>query len=77
MAKIECSNRLRVILAEKEKEAILLKAQKDAQLFKESEKERSKKILIENAFILTESILKENIDEEKNRKIVEEFLGKI
>lgn len=66
-----------LILAEKEKEAILLKAQKDAQLFKESEKERSKKILIENAFILTESILKENIDEEKNRKIVEEFLGKI
>jgi len=66
-----------VLLAEREKEAILLKAQKDAEILKEREKEQTKKMLIENSFALTESILKENIDEEKNRRIVEEFLRKI
>lgn len=66
-----------LILGEKEKEAILLKAQRDAEIIKEREKEKTEKMLIENSFILAESILKENIDEEKNKKITEEFLRKI
>jgi F-type H+-transporting ATPase subunit b len=66
-----------VVLAEKEKESILLKAFKDAETIKEKEKERTEKMLIENSFVLAESLLKENIDEEKNKKITEEFLRKI
>lgn len=66
-----------LLLAEKEKESILLKAQKDAEIIKEKEKEKTEKALIENSFALAENILKENIDEEKNKKVTEEFLRKI
>lgn len=63
--------------AEQERQAILLKAEKEAQEKKEKELERTKKETIENAFVLAESLLKENIDEAKNKKITEEFLSRL
>ncbi len=63
--------------AEEEKEALLLKAKKEAEEIKEKEKEKTEKQIIENAFLLTEKLLKENIDEVKGRKISEDFLNKI
>jgi len=63
--------------AEEEKEALLLKAKKEAEEIKEKEKDLTKKKTIENAFILTEKLLKENIDERKGKEISEDFLSKI
>jgi F-type H+-transporting ATPase subunit b len=66
-----------IVLADKEKEEILLKAHKEAELIKEQEREKIEKSIIENSFALTENILRENIDQEKNKKITEEFLKNI
>lgn len=63
--------------SEQERAAILLKAEKEAQSLKETEKENTRKETIDNAFALTEKLLKENIDGNKNKKITEEFLSKI
>lgn len=63
--------------AEEERSAILAKAQKDAEVLKESEKEAIKKKTIENAFSLAEKLLKENIDEKKGKQIAEDFLSKL
>ena len=63
--------------AEEERSAILSKAQKEADVLKESEKEETKKKTIENAFNLTEKLLKENIDEKKGKQIAEDFLSKL
>jgi len=63
--------------SEQDRAAILLKAEKEAQALKEAEKESVKKETIDNAFALTEKLLKENIDANKNKKITEEFLSKI
>lgn len=63
--------------AEEERSAILAKAQKDAEVLKESEKEATKKKTIENAFSLAEKLLKENIDEKKGKQIAEDFLSKL
>lgn len=63
--------------AEEEKEALLLKAKKEAEEIKEKEKEATKKQTIENAFILTEKLLKESIDDKKAKEISENFLSKI
>lgn len=63
--------------AEEEKEALLLKAKKEAEEIKEKEKEATKKQTIENAFVLTEKLLKENIDPKKGKEISEDFLSKI
>ncbi|HNY36189.1 MAG TPA: F0F1 ATP synthase subunit B [Candidatus Pacearchaeota archaeon] len=63
--------------AEEERSAILAKAQKDAEVLKESEKEVTKKKTIENAFSLAEKLLKENIDEKKGKQIAEDFLSKL
>jgi F-type H+-transporting ATPase subunit b len=63
--------------AEQERQAILLKAEKEAQEKKEKELEKTKKETIENAFVLAEILLKENIDETKNKKITEEFLSRL
>lgn len=63
--------------AEEEKEALLLKAKKEAEEIKEKEKEATKKQTIENAFVLTEKLLKENIDQKKGKEISEDFLSKI
>lgn len=63
--------------AEEEKEALLLKAKKEAEEIKEKEKEATKKQTIETAFVLTEKLLKENIDPKKGKEISEDFLSKI
>jgi F-type H+-transporting ATPase subunit b len=63
--------------AEEEKSAILAKAQKEAEAIKEAEKEETKKKTIENAFSLTEKLLKESIDDKKGKKIAEDFLSKL
>lgn len=63
--------------AEEERSAILAKAQKEAEVLKESEKEETKKKTIENAFNLTEKLLRENIDEKKGKQIAEDFLNKL
>ncbi len=63
--------------AEEERSAILAKAQKEADVLKESEKEETKKKTIENAFNLTEKLLKESIDEKKGKQIAEDFLSKL
>ena len=62
---------------EAEKDALLAKARKEAEDLKEKEKEETKKETIENAFSLTEKILKESIDEKKGRQIAEDFLKKL
>jgi F-type H+-transporting ATPase subunit b len=63
--------------AEEERSAILAKAQKEADVLKESEKEETRKKTIENAFNLTEKLLKESIDEKKGKQIAEDFLSKL
>jgi F-type H+-transporting ATPase subunit b len=63
--------------AEAERSAVLAKAQKEAEALKEAEKEATKKKTIENAFNLTEKLLKESIDETKGKKIAEDFLSKL
>ncbi|MCK9578444.1 F0F1 ATP synthase subunit B [bacterium] len=63
--------------AEQEKINIIAKAQKDSEVLKEKEKENTKKEIIENAFSLAEKVLKENIDNEKSKKITAEFLNKL
>ncbi|MFA5368857.1 MAG: F0F1 ATP synthase subunit B [Candidatus Paceibacterota bacterium] len=63
--------------AEQEKAAILSKAQKSAEALKESEKEKTRKETIDNAFSLAEKLLKENIDANRNKQITEDFLNKI
>ena len=63
--------------AEEERSAILAKAQKEADVLRESEKEETKKKTIENAFNLTEKLLKESIDEKKGKQIAEDFLSKL
>jgi len=63
--------------AEEERSAVLAKAQKEAEALKESEREETKKKTIENAFNLTEKLLKENIDEKKGKQIAEDFLSKL
>lgn len=63
--------------AEEERSAVLAKAQKEADALKEAEKEATKKKTIENAFNLTEKLLKESIDEAKGKKIAEDFLSKL
>ncbi len=66
-----------ILLAEKERESLLLKAQKEAEEIKEKEKEKMERIVIDNSFALAEKVLKENIDQEKNKKVTEEFLRSI
>jgi len=66
-----------ILLAEKERESLLLKAQKEAEEIKEKEKEKMEKIVIDNSFALAEKVLKESIDQEKNKKVTEEFLKSI
>jgi F-type H+-transporting ATPase subunit b len=63
--------------ADEEKSIILEKAKKESEAFKEKEKEKTKKEIIDNAFDLAEKILKENVDSEKNKKITTEFLSKL
>jgi F-type H+-transporting ATPase subunit b len=63
--------------AEEERSVILAKAEKEAATLKEAEKEETKKKTIENAFNLTEKLLKENIDEKKGKQIAEDFLSKL
>ncbi|MFA5009265.1 MAG: F0F1 ATP synthase subunit B [Candidatus Paceibacterota bacterium] len=63
--------------AEKERQNILLKAEKEAQEKKAKEAEKTKKETIENAFFLAENLLKQNIDDEKNKKITDEFLSRL
>jgi F-type H+-transporting ATPase subunit b len=63
--------------AEDERSVVLAKAQKEAEALKESEKEETKKKTIENAFNLTEKLLKESIDEKKGKQIAEDFLSKL
>ncbi|HOF44661.1 MAG TPA: F0F1 ATP synthase subunit B [Candidatus Pacearchaeota archaeon] len=63
--------------AEEEREALLLKAQKEAEAIKEREAEATKKKIIDNAFLLTEKLLKESIDATKGKEISEDFLSKI
>jgi F-type H+-transporting ATPase subunit b len=63
--------------AEQERQAILLKAEKEAQEKKAKEENETKKETIENAFVLAESLLKENIDQAKNKKITEDFLSRL
>lgn len=63
--------------SEQERATVLAKAEKEAEAFKEREKEKIKKQIVENTFSLTEKLLKENIDDSKNKKITEEFLNKI
>jgi F-type H+-transporting ATPase subunit b len=63
--------------AEDERSVVLAKAQKEAEALKESEKEETKKKTIENAFSLTEKLLKESIDDKKGKKIAEDFLSKL
>ncbi|MFA6251874.1 MAG: F0F1 ATP synthase subunit B [Candidatus Paceibacterota bacterium] len=64
-------------VAEEERMVIIAKAQKDSDVLKDKEKEKTKKEIVENAFDLAEKILKENIDKEKNEKITAEFLNKL
>jgi F-type H+-transporting ATPase subunit b len=63
--------------AEEDKDLLLAKAREEAEELKEKEKEATKKKTIENTFLLTEKLLKENIDEKKSREITEDFLSKI
>jgi F-type H+-transporting ATPase subunit b len=63
--------------AEEERSAVLAKAQKEADALKESEKDETKKKTIENAFNLTEKLLKESIDDKKGKQIAEDFLSKL
>jgi F-type H+-transporting ATPase subunit b len=63
--------------AEEDRFAVLAKAQKEADALKESEKEETRKKTIENAFNLTEKLLKESIDEKKGKQIAEDFLNKL
>jgi F-type H+-transporting ATPase subunit b len=63
--------------SEQERATVLAKAEKEAEALKEREKEKIKKQIVENTFSLTEKLLKENIDDSKNKKITEEFLNKI
>ncbi|MFA5228165.1 MAG: F0F1 ATP synthase subunit B [Candidatus Paceibacterota bacterium] len=63
--------------AEDERQDLLIKAKKEAEEIKEKEKEETKKRTIENAFLLAENLLQENIDEKKGKEITEKFLSKI
>ncbi|MCK9446348.1 F0F1 ATP synthase subunit B [bacterium] len=63
--------------AEEERSAVLAKAQKEADALRESEKDETKKKTIENAFNLTEKLLKESIDDKKGKQIAEDFLSKL
>lgn len=63
--------------AEEERSAVLAKAQKEADALKEAEKDETKKKTIENAFNLTEKLLKESIDDKKGKQIAEDFLSKL
>lgn len=63
--------------AEQEKAAVLNKAEKEAASFKEKQREETEREVVDNAFALTEKLLQENINDAKNKKITEEFLGKI
>lgn len=63
--------------SEQERATVLAKAEKEAEDLKEREKEKTKKQIIENTFSLAEKLLKENIDDNKNKRITEEFLNKI
>jgi len=65
------------IKAEEERSAVLAKAQKEADALRESEKDETKKKTIENAFNLTEKLLKESIDDKKGKQIAEDFLSKL
>ncbi len=71
--RVEAAN----LKAEEERSAVLAKAQKEAEALKEAEKEETRKKTIENAFNLTEKLLKENIDEKKGKQIAEDFLSKL
>jgi F-type H+-transporting ATPase subunit b len=63
--------------AEEERSVVLVKAQKEADALKESEKDETRKKTIENAFSLTEKLLKESIDDKKGKQIAEDFLSKL
>lgn len=63
--------------AEEEKSALLAKARKEAEEIKEKEREETRKKTIDNAFALTEKLLKENIDEKKGKQITEDFLSNL
>ncbi|MDD5568956.1 MAG: F0F1 ATP synthase subunit B [Candidatus Pacebacteria bacterium] len=63
--------------AEQERQIILAKSAKEAEELKEREKGKVQNQVIENAFLLAEKLIKENVDEAKNKQITEEFLKKI
>lgn len=63
--------------AGEEKSALLAKARKEAEEIKEKEKEETRKKMIDNAFALSEKLLKESIDEKKGKQITEDFLSNL
>lgn len=63
--------------AEEDRQAFLIKAKKEAEALKEKEAEKTRKEIIDNAFSLTEKLIKENVDDTKNKKIVNDFLDKL
>jgi F-type H+-transporting ATPase subunit b len=63
--------------AEEDRQMLLAKSKKEAEDIKEKEREKTRKEVIDNAFSLTEKLIKENVDESKNKKIVNDFLNKI
>ncbi|MDD5098492.1 MAG: F0F1 ATP synthase subunit B [Candidatus Pacebacteria bacterium] len=63
--------------AEEERLLLLAKSKKEAEDIKEKEREKTRKEVIDSAFSLTEKLIKENVDESKNKKIVNDFLNKI
>ena len=62
---------------EKQRAALLEKAEKEAVELKDKEKEKTRKQIVDNAFSLTEKLIKENMTDSKNGKITEEFLSKL
>jgi F-type H+-transporting ATPase subunit b len=63
--------------AEEDRAGLLAKAEKEAAALKEKEKENTKKAIVDNAFNLVEKLVKESMDDSKNKKISEEFLSKL
>ena len=63
--------------AEGERVGLLAKAEKEAIALKDKEKENTKKAIVDNAFNLVEKLIKENMDDAKNKKVSEEFLSKL
>lgn len=56
---------------------ILVKAQKEAEEIIVKEKEKSRKEIFDKVFAVTEKVLEEKIDKEKDKKIIEKYLSQI